>query len=295
MASKARLGSLLKNALAGAIVVLAFYYIFKQIAANWEVVRASARLNPTSLVGAALLGVQPLLAPFGWWLALKSLGSKASWRRAYWAWSASNLGKYAPGKVWNILGRFYFMPHEGKVALAESIAVEVFSNLWAASLAATTATLFWQPPWAPVAWAGAAGGLLALAYPKAIQLALRAPAKLLKKELKAPSDFPRRAFAVLTLFYYLLWLALGVGIWLVGLSLGIGANPVILGGAYAVAWMGGYLFLLVPGGFGVREGLFTAMAGVNPGVAGVLAVAVRLGITIWEVLAFGLAFVLRER
>ncbi len=295
MASKSRLGSLLKNALAGIIVLLAFYYIFKQISGNWEAVRASFRFTPSSLGGALLLGVQPLLAPFGWWLALRKLGSTAGWRRAYWVWSASNLGKYAPGKVWNVLGRFYFLSGESKALVAESIAIEVVANLWAASLAAATSTLFRSSPWAPAAWAAAAGGLAFALYPRSIQLALRLPARLLKREFKAPEAFPRLAFLGLSAYYYALWLLLGLGIWLLGTSFGTGADPLVLGGSYALAWMGGYLFLLVPGGFGVREGLFTAMAGVNPGVAGVLAVAVRLGITIWEVLAFGIALLLRER
>ena len=107
----------------------------------------------------------------------------------------------------------------------------------------------------------------------------------MKKEVPPSGAFPRKAYLLTTLWLYLIWLLLGLGLWFVLANFGTVANPLSAAGAYALGWMAGYLFLLVPGGFGVKEGIFTWLMGGAAGPA-LVAVFSRLALTIWEIIGF---------
>jgi len=272
--------------LAAAVIILVSYYLYRQIAFGWHELSGRIALTPGICFGFLVFSAPPLLGPLIWWGIVRQLGGRMKAREAYWAWSAANLGKYMPGKVWNIAGRFYFS-RDSKIIVAESILIEVVANLWAAFLAAATAIPFGL--WAPgIAWVMACGallGLVGLIWPKLIGNAVRLPLKLLKKEVPPSGAFPRKAYLLTTLWLYLIWLLGGLGIWLVLRDLGYQSNPLTAGGANALSWMVGYLFLLVPGGFGVREGTFSWLMGGAAGPA-LVAVFSRLALTIWEIIGF---------
>ncbi|MGC8895054.1 MAG: lysylphosphatidylglycerol synthase domain-containing protein [candidate division WOR-3 bacterium] len=279
--------------LAAAVVFLISYYLYQQIVSGWDELSGRLSFSPGICVGFLLLSAPPLLGPLIWWGIVRQLRGKMSPREAYWAWSAANLGKYMPGKVWNIAGRFYFS-RDSKLIIAESILIEVMANLWAAFLAAATAIPFGL--WASgIAWlmaAGAALGLLGLAWPRLLQKAVRLPLKLLRREVPPSQAFSRKAYLLTTLWLYLIWLVGGLGIWLVLRDLGYQSNPLTAGGANALSWMVGYLFLLVPGGFGVREGTFSWLMSGTAATA-LAAVFTRLAITVWEIIGFLVGVCLR--
>ena len=272
--------------LAAAVIILVSYYLYRQIAFGWHELSGRIALTPGICFGFLVFSAPPLLGPLIWWGIVRQLGGRMKAREAYWAWSAANLGKYMPGKVWNIAGRFYFS-RDSKIIVAESILIEVVANLWAAFLAAATAIPFGL--WAPgIAWVMACGallGLVGLIWPKLIGNAVRLPLKLLKKEVPPSGAFPRKAYLLTTLWLYLIWLLLGLGLWFLLANFGTVANPLSAAGAYALGWMAGYLFLLVPGGFGVKEGIFTWLMGGAAGPA-LVAVFSRLALTIWEIIGF---------
>lgn len=279
--------------LAAAIIILISYYLYRQIAFGWHELSGKISLSHRIFVGFLALSVPPLLGPLIWWGIIRQLGGRMTAREAYWAWSAANLGKYMPGKVWNIAGRFYFS-RDSKILIAESIIIEVVANLWAAFLAAVTAIPFglWVPGIAWVMALGAALGLVGLIWPKLFQRAVRLPLNLLRKDLPPPEAFPRKAYLLTTLYLYLIWLLVGLGLWLVLTELGSATNPFMAAGAYALGWMAGYMFLLVPGGFGVREGMFSWLLLGAPAAA-LVAVFARLAIMIWEIVGFLLGLGLR--
>ncbi|MEO0180757.1 MAG: lysylphosphatidylglycerol synthase domain-containing protein [candidate division WOR-3 bacterium] len=281
--------------LAAAVIILVSYYLYRQISSGWHELSGRLALSPGICLGFILFSAPPLLGPLIWWRIIKNLGGEMTPREAYWAWSAANLGKYMPGKVWNIAGRFYFSK-DSKMIVADSILIEVLANLWAAFLAAATAIPFglWTPWIAWVMSAGAILGLAGLIWPRSIQNALRLPLRLLRREAPPPQAFPRRAYLLTTLYLYLIWLLVGFGLWLALVDLGSRANPIAVAGAYALGWMAGYLFLLVPGGFGVKEGIFTWLMGGSAGVA-LVAVFGRLALTTWEIIGFLVGLAVRKR
>ncbi len=286
----------LKPLIAVVVIALVIYYLYRQISSGWATISGGIRLDLRMAGGVALMALPPFAGPFIWWWLLKSLGSDIGVAPAFWAWSAANLGKYLPGKVWNIAGRFYFTG-ESKVLVAESIGLEVLANLWAGFLASATGLGFGLGVKTGVmAWVlvmGAVAGAVGLIWPDLIRKFVRLPLKLLKKEVPVPRVFPRSAYALAVAALYLIWLGVGVGLWLVLGSMGHKGNPVALGGAYALSWMAGYLFLLVPGGCGVREGTFSWLMGGGAPVA-LAAVVARLAITLWEIVAFVVAFALKS-
>ena len=272
--------------LAACLVILISYYLYGQIASGWHELSGRIGLSFGICSGFLLLSAPPLLGPLIWWGIVRQLGGRMTAREAYWAWSAANLGKYIPGKVWNIAGRFYFS-RDSNLIIAESILIEVLANLWAAFAAAATAIPFglWAPGIAWVMAGGAALGLVGLVWPSLLQRAVRLPLRLLRRELPPAEAFPRKAYLLTTLYLYLIWLIGGVGIWLFLRDLGYRSNPLAVGGANALSWMVGYLFLLVPGGFGVREGVFSWLLAGAPAAA-LAAVFTRLAITLWEIIGF---------
>jgi hypothetical protein len=275
-----------KPILATALVIIISYYLYRQITSGWHELSGRIGLRFGICSGFLLLSAPPLLGPVIWWGIVRQLGGRMSAREAYWAWSAANLGKYMPGKVWNIAGRFYFSP-DSKIIIADSILIEVLANLWAAFVAAATAIPFglWAPGVAWVMGVGATVGLLGFIWPSLVQKAIRLPLKLLRRDIPPLEAFPRKAYLLTTLYLYLIWLVGGVGIWLFLRDLGYQSNPLAVGGANALSWMAGYLFLLVPGGFGVREGVFSWLLAGAPAAA-LAAVFTRLAITVWEIIGF---------
>jgi hypothetical protein len=94
------------------------------------------------------------------------------------------------------------------------------------------------------------------------------------------------------------WVAYGIALyWLAGAILPRSELSLVQAiGAFTASYLAGFLFLLAPGGLGVREMVFVLMtqATVGPAQALVLAAASRLGMTAAD-LAAALPFVIRRR
>ena len=73
----------------------------------------------------------------------------------------------------------------------------------------------------------------------------------------------------------------------------LGGNIYILCAGYALAWVLGFLTIIVPAGLGVREGAFVVLLGglINPSVIAYLAVFVRIWLLLIDLLLFVVVFV----
>jgi uncharacterized membrane protein YbhN (UPF0104 family) len=87
----------------------------------------------------------------------------------------------------------------------------------------------------------------------------------------------------------LAWLLYGVSLWLLARGLlpdaGLGLADAI--GVFAASYIAGLLFLLAPGGLGVRESVMVLMLSPGVGLANALALAAvsRIGMTVADLLA----------
>ena len=162
-----------------------------------------------------------------------------------WVWFfAGEIGKYVPGTVWPILGR-------GELAARGGIPRRtayrsVFLSLALLYLACAFVAA-WLLPWVYVPLVVAT-----------VVAARWLPVPIAARYLPA-------------------WLLIGVATWTVARSLDPHAPFAAVVAAAAGSWLVGFLAVPVPGGVGVREAAFVALAPtMAPGVAATTAVAVRL-------------------
>ncbi len=200
----------------------------------------------------------------------------------------ANLGRYLPGKLWQIAGLAYLARGQGVpagTATGAALLGQAFS-LAGATLVGGGVLLGMGRGFA------LGGGWVAL-FLLVILVAATSPS-LLKRLVplwfrlarqEVPSWFrPDQAFGLRWMgLYAFAWALQGVAFWV--LARGLGLDLTLLEGfpAYPAAYVAGYLALFAPAGAGIREGLLVVLLGPMLGVgAGVLAIAARIWATVVE-------------
>jgi hypothetical protein len=208
----------------------------------------------------------------------------------------ANLGRYVPGKVWQIAGlaalaRGRGVPAAvatGAAVLGQGIALVAASAVGLGALVGGPTELTTWAPWAAGAVAVAVGvGLFPPVFRPVASLWFR----LARQE---EPELPGTGRAALWLLLYgLNWILYALSFWVLARSLGVEAPVVPLASAFAAAYVLGYLMIFAPAGVGVREGflvaLLTPWIGAAP--AGALAVLARIWTTVVEVVPAALFWV----
>jgi hypothetical protein len=228
----------------------------------------------------------------------------------------ASLGRYIPGKVWQLAGLAVLAARAGlPPGAAAAAAVLGQFGFLATGLLFLGLTL---PEWpaalqveAPVTLPLAAGAALLTAGGAALWLLVATPAGHGFREWLAAvlgaraGDRIRAAFALADRVrprdaalwaagYAASWVALGVAFALFAAAFhpaGVAAAPRFVGGTVAAAYLVGYLFVVVPAGIGVREGamlLLLQQVMPQPGAALVISVLSRVWFTAAELLPLAL-------
>lgn len=196
----------------------------------------------------------------------------------------ANLGRYVPGKVWQIAGlaalsRSRGVPAAtatGAAVLGQGIALVGASVVGlGAVLGGPTRVATWAP-WAAGALAVAVAiGLLPPVFRRVAALWFRL-ARQERPELLGSVHALR--WLVL---YTLNWVLYALAFWVLALSVGVDAPVVPLGSAFAAAYVLGYVMIFAPAGVGVREGFMVALLTphIGPGPSGALAILARIWTT----------------
>lgn len=279
----ARRGILAALPAAGAVAGLVFLgYV---AAPHWDSVRTASRdLAPGWLLAAAAALVLHNLVAFAIWRGcLRATGVKLSGMQIADTYVPSLLARYVPGRVWS---------HGVRMALARRAGI---------SMGDVTGAVGYE-----IILALASAGLVALvalratAIDQRIRLAAvlltiacvvvlivarvatardRVPAVLRRMGLSSASA-GTAVLAWVGAANVLAWLVYGLVHWYLARAIApvpLSALPVITG-SVALAWIGGYLSVIMPAGIGVREGLLAIflapLLGVGPVV--VLAATSRL-------------------
>ena len=248
------------------------------VARQWTDVRTALASIGALMVAAAMVSV--LIAMFAamqvWRVLLAALGSPLPIRVAARIMFVGQLGKYVPGSVWPVLaqmelGSAHRVPrHHSASASVLTMLVSMFSGLLTA--------LVTQPFFAgstPYLWAFlAVPGLLACLHPKVLNSVLGRLFRLIRRP---PLEQPLTARAIATSLAWSFgsWIFYGLQIWLLATRLGASRGPAALLalGAFAFAWIAGFLAVFAPAGAGVREVVLVALLGPVIGVGAGTAVA----------------------
>jgi len=280
------------------LTVVVTWFIFDRVGVNL------ARLGTLStvewrprpalfLLSCVVLVVGHLWSASMWGRIVRDLGGR---RLPAWTsirvFMVANLGRYVPGKVWQIAGLTYLAKREGVQASVATGAAILGQGI--AILAATLVgmgTLFGANEfWREIGWVGPIAGI-------GVALSIIAVVVI-------PSVF-RRVVA----FWFRLtrtdppdnglgsgnaglrWLALLVvnwgiyatAFWLLYLSFGEWRTFLQVGPAYAAAYVAGYIAVFAPAGAGIREGVLVVL--LQPVMAREAAVAIAVIARLWTTVA----------
>jgi hypothetical protein len=283
-------------ALTGAIT----YFLFRSLKISWdelvdvEIAEWSPRPLPFATSFILLLAVFAYLVAL-WARMVTALGGpQLKLGEAIKIFFVANLGRYVPGKVWQLAGLTYLAGKRGvslPVASAAAILGQVYSLGAAAilagvALAAGTRSSFPRDlaPWA-------LGFALLIVLLTTVPAAQRYFLRTLFKLSRRGDAVPRldAGFGIRWLGLYLpAWLAYGIAFGLLWQSLPTLPSvswPAAVGG-FAGAYFLGYAALFAPAGVGVREGVMALLLApwIGAAEATVLAVLARLWMTGAELL-----------
>lgn len=293
-------------------VVAVVVYGAVAIADNWIALRGrAATLDPrwsfVLLASVLVLGAYALLIAT-WRGMLAAWGASLPFGEAARIWFVSNLGKYIPGKVWQIAAMGAMAQQRGvsPVAAAGSALVVNLANIvsgFGIVLVTGAGVLrISNPAGSYIAMAivaTALAGLLAL--PVLLPLLMRLAGRAIGRDVAAPA-IPARAVWLATLGTGLSWVIYGLAFQLLAVALdavpsasSTGAVPGFIA-VYTASYLIGYLSLVAPGGIVVRETMLVegllALGLAHAPAGWLLAVASRLWLTVLEV-APGLLFLVR--
>jgi len=285
---------------------LVLYYIGRTLLAQWNQYRSQpleTDVHWLPIVGSAAL----VLATYAlliqtWRLLMGAAGAPLNFANAARIWCVSNLGRYMPGKIWQITTMGVMTQRAGVSAATAASSALLSTLINIACGVAITLALSWR--WleridtsaraiAIVLIIGALVGLAAL--PVVLPALARMVSRVIGREVAL--DTPSRARVAGAVGGNLLaWVLYGFAFqWFVA---------GVLGGAAGAAWqylavftasyVVGYLFLFLPGGIGPREGvmvaLLTALQLTTYKQAWVVAGASRVWLTVLEIVP-GILFV----
>jgi len=283
-------------------VVVALAGAAYAIASDWGPIVAALHRLP---LGNALLAVAVNVVYLGctwasWRAVLTDLGSRLGVRASFEVFFLSQIGKYVPGGVWHMVAASE-LGLDRQVPRRRS-----FSAIAVATVVAIATALVAAVPLLVLSGRSiAARGWLWLSLP--VALAFLAPAVLnrllalaMRVLRREPLEHPMtaRGTAAATGWALLGWCVVGFQVWLVGLGLGLGRSSLVaVIGAYAIAWVAGFVVVVAPAGLGPRElVLGVLLAGALPaGSAVVLVIVTRLVQTVVDVAMAAAGYVLTRR
>jgi uncharacterized membrane protein YbhN (UPF0104 family) len=288
----------------GFLVLAVGLAVYAVVAVRHELADAAASLSAGRIVLALVVSVVFVGCTFVAWRAvLADLGSPVGLGPAVSVFGVSQLGKYVPGGVWNVvaaaeMGADHGIPRRRSVtAMAVATMVGVVSGavVGLAALPFLAADALGSWGWALWLLPAAAVVLLPPVLNRVVATALR-----LARRPPLEHALGWRGLGSAVAWSVAGWVCAGLQVWL--LATGLGMPPTARGlalavGGYALAWVVGFLVVVVPAGAGARELVLVAvLAGTLPHAAVLLVVLVsRVLVTLVDLLFAGLGMLVVRR
>lgn len=273
------------------------------LAGQWAELRdAGWHPRPAWLLAAFAAATVNLFLLGGAWIRLlRELGGSISYVEGMRVWTWTNLGRYLPGRVWQLSALTAYLRERrqiGGIGLGSNLALQVL--LLAIGAAVAFAVLGLRLAEGRPALAIAAIAITALALTVALRPSTVARSSTWMGGVMGEPDIavhPRRAAlweaaGIVTLS----WFINGLSLWLLwrGVGAAAGPDPWFWTGAFAAAYLTGYVALFAPAGLVVREGALAAvlvtLGDVPTAAAAGIAILARLLGVASELAAAGLVW-----
>jgi len=276
----------------------ALWYLVDTALDNWDgLAEIGFQVSIGPLVLASLLTV--MTYGFLVWVWARSLGwwrQRVAFGAALRMWFVTNLARFIPGTVWQFASlTTEAMAHS--VSAVAATAAMLFQQLvlLATGVALTVALapglfseqgLGWPPSLMLAVVSLAVAGAIIL-LPVVTPMLERWTSRVLRRPIAWPA--PRRSeLALYVASLVVPWLVYGVAFWLFGTgTLGTAAPPLPLAlTAFTASYVAGIIFIVAPGGIGIREAALVAALAPQTGSAAALFLAIgsRLWLVALEIL-----------
>ncbi len=295
------------------LFALVVYFIYLQFRANWDDIRNYHwQINNAGLlilsIACALFAL--FLFAATWKMVVTGFGERIGLGVAFKISYLSNLGRYVPGKIWQLFGIIYVARQYGlspEKATASFIISQLFTTVSAFLILAVAAQIEPAIIIDQIAIMGQGSAyLFTIAMVVLSLLVIIRPNKILAVTNWLLRRFgrPELAFAIdkkvapaIFLGYCVAWIFYGAALWMFIKSIvaeaEMGLIPAV--GIFAGSYQIGYLALFAPGGIGPRELVMGQMLlPFLPGVAPLVAILSRLWTTIIEILATAISFLIKK-
>ena len=299
MSDRTRLSRYASRVAQIALAVVALAYAFRALRDQWTHSRVDlSQIHPdwawVAISGLVFLSTYAVLVET-WREMLRLWANELSFPKAVRIWSISNLGRYIPGKLWQVGAMGALAQREGVSAIAAtgSAIVNVIVNLIAGFV--LVAAFGW--PLLQLRQLGGIRGSAAFVVvcvaslvllPAIMPWLLRRMSRITRWNIEIGA-MPRSAILVSFLGNVVAWLLYGLAFTLFARGvLGSSQGPITAYVAvYALSYLVGYLVLFSPAGVGFREAamvvLLPAAHLADPTQALILAITSRLWLTVLEI------------
>ena len=280
------------------ITAAAVYGLVRAFSDNWDEVRQAWRDADWWMLGGSIVVACLAVAGFGerWHATLRALGEPLHRTDALRWFFTGQIGKYAPGGVWHVVGQGELAARGGVLRRTAYASVMICTVILVGGAALTVAVGAALPLHAATPWWAVflgAGIVAALFVPPVRRRLLKAAG------VADPNALPTVTLLRLVIGSVPAWIAVGVASAMVTHAL---HQDVAMGRAAlsAVAsWLVGIVTLPAPGGIGVREAVFAAglsrRGGISSGSAALVSLIARLVFVVADVALFAVARFVRRR
>lgn len=294
-----------KLALKWIIVGAIFVFLGKMVWENWNQVKGASftfEVFPL-LLSTLIFAFSYFIQIWAWYLITLKLKIALSPSETLKTWFYSQLGKYLPGKIWLLLGRFYYYESRGKSkkSISVSLYFEMVTVMMAGGIIFLAALVVFQE-----ARSFYSGKQLWWLVPLFILALASVHPQVLQKTINwVLIHYGREPISISISYLDVLWiLFICIIAWSVG---GIGfylfvdsIYPVtpqyilFLTGALAISSTLGLIAIFAPGGLGVREGALVYLLSfmMATPVAVVISVLTRIWMTLIEIGLIGMVYLI---
>ncbi|MBI5122834.1 DUF2079 domain-containing protein [Candidatus Roizmanbacteria bacterium] len=288
-----RIYEILKFIIGWPLSILAFFFIIKLIAPQAPKLLSQIHQISLPLLFCSLLFflIYHFIRGYIWKILIAQTGYNISFKDTNFIWASSELKRYIPGNIWSFLGRAVNFTQKGvtkkDIIRCTIIEVELFI------LGAAIISLLALPFIAHIFSLPQNTNLIATLLLSAVILVYIFHKYLKLEHFILPTQKPTE---IIFLFFLntLMYLFFGLGYYFSFISF-IYIDPNLiwqLAGFAALSFLVGYLSILTPSGFGVREGiLFLGLSKIMAtGPAGFLALFSRFILITAELIFVGLSY-----
>lgn len=290
----------MKNALRWAFLAVAAGFVGWALVSGWDEVAAAMRtMSWAAFAGSLAAAVMALgLSLQSWRAVMRSVGLTVGVAPAARVFLVSQIGKYVPGSIWPVLAQAEFARDHG-VSRARAMTGAIVAMIVGAATAGLVGgvgvliavphalTTYW---WALPVVLGMGIVLIPAVLFRLVALAFR-----VTRREEAPVRIGAKALVISVMWAALQWVMLGVHAWLLVRAIAPEAGLALAIGAFAFAWLVGFIVVIAPAGAGAREAaLVFALASVaTPAQALTVALVSRFVMTVADVAGFGVGMVVR--